>query len=40
MFVHAIVMFISDLPDGIIQNITWTIIRLVIANLVSSEIDY
>lgn len=40
MFIHSIIMFVSDYPDGIITNITWSLTRLLIANLVEEGIDY
>lgn len=40
MFIHAIIMFVSDYPDGMISSFTWTIVRLTIANTVDKTLDY
>ncbi|CAD8097733.1 unnamed protein product [Paramecium sonneborni] len=33
-------MLVSDYPDGIITNFTWTVIRMTIANTIDTSLDY
>ncbi|CAK86511.1 unnamed protein product (macronuclear) [Paramecium tetraurelia] len=40
MFVHSVVMLVSDFPDGILTNFTWTVIRMTIANTLDTNLDY
>lgn len=40
MFVHSVIMLVSDYPDGIITCFTWTVIRMTIANKMDTSLDY